>query len=339
MKHTEPDIDKLISLYLNQRASADQRQELEQWILASEKNRATFHRLEKIWTMSFPANYDPGMDIVRDKIWESAVDETASKPNVAPDSKPRLSWLRIAAVFMLFLLGAWLFSILDKTEEAVAPKAIVWVEKTNPKGQRSSHLLPDGTKVWLNVASQLLFPEQFSDTLRQVKLIGEAFFEVARNAEKPFVVETEGLTTLVLGTSFNVQAYPESSEIKVALLEGKVQVQNNSSSELQTSILSPGEELLAPKDNSTFIKNPFQYENTFGWKDGILVFDGVDFDSFRKAIENWYGVTVQLNGRAPGDWSVRARYQRATLQHVLQDISFNKNMNFEIKDKTVLVTF
>ncbi len=170
-------------------------------------------------------------------------------------------------------------------------------------------------------------------------MTGEAFFEVAKNPEKPFVVETEGLTTLVLGTSFNVHAYPESPEIKVALLEGKVQVQNNTSSELQTSILSPGEELLAPRDNSTFIKNKFQYENTFGWKEGVLIFDGMDFDGFRKSIENWYGVTVELKGRAPSDWSVRARYQRAPLQHVLQDISFNKNMDFEIKDKTVLVTF
>lgn len=339
MSHSEPDIDKLISLYLSRRASEDQRQDLEQWILASEKNRATFHRLEKIWTMSLPANSDPRMDMVRDKIWESAVEETPLKPNQAPDARRVLPWLRIAAVFMLFLLGAWLLSILTKTEGEVAPKAIAWVEKTNPKGQRSSHLLPDGTKVWLNVASQLVFPEEFSDTLRKVKLTGEAFFEVAKNPEKPFVVETEGLTTLVLGTSFNVHAYPESPEIKVALLEGKVQVQNNTPSELQTSILSPGEELLAPRDNSTFIKNKFQYENTFGWKEGVLIFDGMDFDGFRKSIENWYGVTVELKGRAPSDWSVRARYQRAPLQHVLQDISFNKNMDFEIKDKTVLVTF
>src|SRR5690606_16853242 len=126
MRHTEPDIDKLISLYLSQRASAEQRQELERWILASEDNRASFYRLEKRWAMSFPANYDPRTDIVRDKIWESAVEGGASKPNRVLDSKPRLPWLRIAAVFMLFLLGAWLFTILDKTEEPVAPKVVVW---------------------------------------------------------------------------------------------------------------------------------------------------------------------------------------------------------------------
>lgn len=339
MNYSEPDIDQLISLYLSGRASALQRQELERWLLASAKNRATFHRLEKIWTMSFPSEYDSPMDKVRDKIWANTVEDVSLKEITKKNFKPTRSWLKVAAVFILFLIGGWLFSILNSTEQPVVTTEVVWLEKINPKGQRSSHLLPDGTKVWLNVASQLSFPEEFSDTLRPVRLVGEAFFEVAKNPEKPFVVETEGLTTLVLGTTFNVNAYPESAEIKVALLEGKVQVQNKSPSEVQTSILEPGEELLAPKDYSTFIKQPFQYENTFGWKEGILIFDGIDFESFRKTIENWYGIDVELKGTAPRNWSVRARYQRAPLQHVLQDISFNKNMNFEIKDKIVVITF
>lgn len=289
--------------------------------------------------MSIPAAYDPKMDVVRDEIWENAVQKATPALTAAPEASPFLAWIRIAAVFIVLLLGAWLFALLTKTEQAVQPAATIWVEKTNPKGQRSSHLLPDGTKVWLNVASQLVFPEQFSDTLRQVKLTGEAFFDVAQNPEKPFVVETNGVTALVLGTSFNVHAYSESPEIKVALLEGKVQVQRNTSPAGQRSILSPGEELSAPRDQSTFIKSKFQYEHAFGWKEGILIFDGVDFAGFRKSIENWYGVTVELKGKAPSDWSLRARYQRATLQHVLEDISFNKNMDFQIKEKTVLITF
>lgn len=289
--------------------------------------------------MSFPAKYEKRLDDVRDRIWASAVEEVSPVETIAPASATKFRWLKAAAIFILILMGGWLYSILVKTDEPVVATAVVWLEKSNPKGQRSSHMLPDGTKVWLNVASRLYFPEEFSDTLRQVRLVGEAFFDVVKNPKKPFIVETEGLTTSVLGTSFNINAYPESREIKVALLEGKVQVQNTGPSEVQTSVLAPGEELLAPKDYSTFIKQPFRYENTFGWKEGILIFDGVDFASFRKTIENWYGVNVELKGSAPRDWSVRARYQRAPLEHVLQDISFNKNMNFVIKDKTVVITF
>lgn len=345
MNNQQPDIDHLISLYLSRRASDSQKQALEEWLASSSENAATFHRLEKIWAMPFPVEHDPKMDNVRDRIWNKATGD--KEKHVHTDATGmadtvkvvRFPWIKAAAMFLIFIAGAWLFSQMNKTEEIPIPKAVAWVEKVNPSGQRSSHLLPDGTKVWLNVASQLSFPEEFSDTLRQVKLIGEAFFEVSKDATKPFVVEAEGFSTLVLGTSFNVRAYPEDPEIKVALLEGKVQVRNNGSSQVQTSVLSPGEGLLAPKDNSAFSKYEFQYENTFGWKEGILVFDGSDFERFRKTIEKWYGVEVEVKGRMPGSWNMRARYQRASLQHVLEDISFNKNMKYEIQDKTVVVTF
>lgn len=338
MNNQQPDIDHLISLYLSRRASADQRKELEAWLARSSENRATFHRLGKIWAMSFPTEYKPQMDEVRDKIWNNAIAGTPKREtfNVSTYSFP---WFKAAAIFLLFVAGAWLFTEMNKTEEPQLRESVAWVEKSNPTGQRSSHLLPDGTKVWLNVASQLSFPETFSDTLRQVKLTGEAFFEVAKDASKPFVVESGGVSTLVLGTAFNVRAYPEDPEIKVALLEGKVEVRNHGSSQVQASILSPGEELLAPKDNSAFSKHPFNYEQTFGWKEGILIFDGADFENFRKTIEKWYGVEVVVKGKTPGNWNIRARYQRAALQHVLGDISFNKNMKYTIDDKQVVITF
>lgn len=336
MSHQQSDIDHLISQYLNRRASESQRQELEEWLASSPKNRETFHRLEKVWSTSSPIRHDNKINDIRDRIWNNAQrkSEITESPKIA-----RFYWIKVAAIFLLIIAGGWLYTEIYQTQETQIPEAITWIEKTNPSGQRSSHLLPDGTKVWLNVASQLSFPEEFSDTLRQVKLIGEAFFEVSKDAAKPFVVETEDLRTLVLGTAFNIHAYPEYPEVRVALLEGKVQVQNKDPFQVQTSILSPGEELLAPKNNQAFTKQQFQYDETFGWKEGILIFDGTDFQSFRTTIEKWYGVKVELEGTAPHNWNMRARYQRATLQHVLDDISFNKNMKYEIEEKTVIITF
>src|SRR5690606_20676424 len=179
--------------------------------------------------------------------------------------------------------------------------------------------------------------EEFSDTLRRVKLLGEGFFEVSKDADRAFVGETEGFNTLGLGTSFNVHAYPEDPEIKVALPAGRVRAHNRDLG--QTSGLVPGGELRAPKDNSAFSKRAFDYEKTFGWKEGILVFDGANFQTFRKTIEKWYGVKVELQGTAPVNWNIRARYQRASLPHVLEDISFNKDLKYDIKDRVVSITF
>src|SRR5690606_25341873 len=123
------------------------------------------------------------------------------------------------------------------------------------------------------------------------------------------------------------------SKIKVALLEGKVRIQNNIQSQL--ALLSPGEELYASKNTNKFSKLKFNHENTFGWKDGILIFDGIDFTTFCRTIERWYGVKVEVMGKAPDDWELRARYQREDLTHILRDISFNKNINFEIQDRKV----
>src|SRR5690554_1394333 len=341
MDHSQQDIDQLISLYLSRQASVGQRQALEEWLASSSENRATFHRLEKIWAMSIPMEYDRKMDSVRDRIWTNASIPVEEPKHTHIDSH-RISpfpWTRVAAIFIFFVAGAWLFTEFYKDKETAAPEPVVWLEKVNPSGQRSSHLLPDGTRVWLNVASSLTFPQEFSDTLRQVKLTGEAFFEVAKDAQKPFVVEAEGFNTLVLGTEFNVQAYPEDPEVKVALLEGKVQVQHKDIYQTQTSILSPGEELLAPKDHSEFTKQAFHYESAFGWKEGILLFDGADFQTFRKTIEKWYGVNIEVRGTAPDNWNIRARYQRAALPHVMEDVSFNKNIKFQIEDKTVFITF
>lgn len=237
MSHPNPDIDHLISLYLSGRASEGERQELEQWANASSANRKVFERLQEIWAMTSPDEYRKDMDQRRDRIWTAGTGKQQKAIVPAKRTINILYWRQIAAVFFLFITGGWLFSHLVK-ENTPVPEAIAWVEKINPAGQRSSHRLPDGTRVWLNAESSLNYPDKFADTLRLVKLTGEAFFEVAKDGQRPFIVEAAETQTEALGTAFNINSYPEDPIIKIALLEGKVRVQNKS--HVQTIILSPG---------------------------------------------------------------------------------------------------
>lgn len=338
MSYRYSKIDRLMSLYLSHRASKSEIQELEEWANTSAANREVFERLKEIWSMSSNDEYHSNMDRVRDKIWADGTGEpqVVKAPVQAIDV---FYWSKVAATFTLLFTCAWLFASLVKENTILLPESesVAVVERVNPIGQRSTHRLPDGTRVWLNSSSSLIYPEKFSDTLRLVRLRGEAFFEVAKDQQKPFIVEAAGIRTQALGTAFNVHAYPEDLISKVSLLEGKVLIQDVS--QFQSAVLSPGEELLIPQDNADFIRQQFNYEYTFGWKEGILLFDGADFAKFRSAIEKWYGVEVEVKGKVPVDWNIRARYQQENLKHVLRDICFNKNIKFELHDKKVTLIF
>ena len=335
MPSSTPDIDRLIGLYLSHRASESEKRQLEAWLQVSSDNRKVFEHLEKLW--SVPSGQDDTSDStwIRDQIWQAGTGKQL--PALLPTRRNKFPWRKMAAVVVLGLLGAWLYFSLTQEDAAQLPATIALVEKANPAGQRSTHQLPDGTLVSLNAASRLVYPEKFADTLRWVRLNGEAFFDVAKDVQRPFVVEAAGTRTQALGTAFNIQAYAEEDTIKIALLEGSVRVGGIDQS--QTAILSPGQELHVARGKQEFRQQPFNYESTFGWKEGLLVFEEADFAQFCNTIEKWYGVKVEVEGTPPTDWQVRARYQREDLRHVLRDVCFNKNINFKLEDKNVLLTF
>ena len=335
---TDPDIDHLIILYLSNRASEDEKKEFEHWVDASEDNKEIFEHIKKIWSQPSKVRVSDELIEKRDKIWDqgirhSQVKKMASKVDM-------LYWTKIAAtILILFISSSIVFWIgtenkLYETEQLPEPVALI--QKQNPAGQKSMHMLPDGTQVWLNAESSLIFPEVFSDTLRLVKLTGEAYFEVAHSKSRPFIVETSENKIEALGTSFNIKAYPEEHITKVALLEGKVSVQDQ---KMQVTILMPGEELFISKNGGEPTTYHFNYEKTFGWKQGILIFDGVDFKTFCSMIEKWYGVKIEIHGQPKIDWDLRARYINQNLRFLLRDISFNKNFQYELNDKKLLIKF
>jgi transmembrane sensor len=337
---SNPDIDHLISLYLSNRASESQKQELEQWINASKANREVFEHIKKIWSEPAEVKVDSNINKKRDAIWAAGTGEKGIKK--PPASVVDISYLsKIAATFLIVLMSSWIvyqLTIPNKFfKAAVISDAIAIIKKQNPAGQKSMHMLPDGTQVWLNAQSILTYPETFSDSLRLVKLTGEAFFEVAHDASKSFIVETSGTRTEALGTAFNIQGFAEDETVKVALLHGKVRVKPLSKA--QASILVPGEELLIPKNGAEITKRKFNFEKTFGWKQGLLVFDGVDFKTFCGTVEKWYGVRIKTIGSPQTRWDLRAQYSNESLRLVLRDISFNKNFKFELRDKELLIIF
>jgi transmembrane sensor len=243
-----------------------------------------------------------------------------------------LRWLKIAASFLLVLSFVYAYRYLSS--ETFRPVALKKVE--NFKGQRTRIVLPDQSIVYLNASSTLTYPEVFEASERTVELTGEAFFEVVKNAAKPFVVKTNNIRTVVLGTSFNVRSFDVDGSINVALVTGKVRVMgDHPSASNQERLLLPGEQLTYHKADSSFVKGNFKVLDVTGWKDGVLVFDNTDFSGFIEKLEQWYGVDIKVTRQPSTEWHVNGHFDNETLEEVLVGIQFVYDLDYDIKGKSV----
>lgn len=164
---------------------------------------------------------------------------------------------------------------------------------TNPRGSKVIDLqLADGSHIWLNAGSSLTYPVAFTGSERRVVLKGEGYFEVARDKTRPFIVSSNGVTTEVLGTNFNINAYSNESAIKVTLLEGSVKTGNSTGA----VIIKPGQQAIA--GNHAVIVNPSPNLNlVMAWKNGYFGFDGLTLKQAMTQLERWYDIDVVYEGQ------------------------------------------
>ena len=181
-------------------------------------------------------------------------------------------------------------------------KEVLYNTISTPRGGQYQLILADGTKVWLNAASSLKFTTNFVGDKRRVALTGEAYFEVAKNAKMPFVVTIAGKEEVeVLGTHFNINAYPDEPFVNTTLLEGKVKVVpaiiHNKNA--QPVILIPGEQArLAPTGSITNIKDA-DIEKVIAWKNNVFNFNNENIESIMRQISRWYDVEISFEGQIP----------------------------------------
>ncbi|MFT3701653.1 MAG: FecR domain-containing protein [Agriterribacter sp.] len=161
---------------------------------------------------------------------------------------------------------------------------------TNPRGSRVVQLtLSDGTKIWLNAESKIRYPVSFTGTTREVEMEGEVYFEVAKNAAKPFVVQSNGTSVLVTGTHFNINAYNNEPVLNVTLLEGGVKV-----SKLNNVLsLKPGEQAQVGT-NTINVDKQVDIEKVMAWKNGMFSFDGTNIYTAMRELSRWYDVEVHF---------------------------------------------
>jgi transmembrane sensor len=236
----------------------------------------------------------------------------------------------VAVLFLVSLISLGYFvNVQIKEGKIAALQEVVTKETTN--GIKSQFVLSDGTKVYLNSDSKLVFPKGFHGAERRVKLSGEAFFEVKKNMKIPFVVEVGENEIKVLGTSFNAQ---HRDVLTVALVTGKVEVGDTLGNRI---FLSPNEMLTKEKEGE-FTKTVFDPLKILGWKDNYLIFNDDRFEEVLSKLKRWYGVEFTVSGNVSDHWSYSGTYHKESLQNVLEGISITSNFSYQISGQKVKIT-
>ena len=218
----------------------------------------------------------------------------------------------------------------DQAGHNTTHEASVFNTVVTPKGGQYQLVLGDGTKVWLNAASTLKYPVTFSGTKREIELSGEAYFEVSHDQHKPFRVISNGQTVEVLGTHFNVNAYPDEKTTRTTLLEGSVKVLAGEMS----SKIKPGEQAQF-KDGHLAVTQA-DTEEAIAWKKGFFYFKDDDIQTVMRQLSRWYDVSVKYEGQIPTrefSGQMNKNINAAQLMHILSI----EQIHYRIEGRTIII--
>ncbi|WP_423147998.1 FecR family protein [Rubrolithibacter danxiaensis] len=180
----------------------------------------------------------------------------------------------------------------NKNESSVHAAVTEYNTITTPRGGQYQVILEDGSKVWLNAASSIRFPVVFTGREREVEITGEAYFEVAKNKEHPFIVNANGTQVQVLGTHFNVSAYADDDAVTTTLLEGAVRMVKGK----KFAMLKPGEQGVSVHNSNEITLSAADIEETMAWKNGFFTFHNENIVNIMKKVSRWYDVDVEYRG-------------------------------------------
>ncbi len=216
----------------------------------------------------------------------------------------------------------------NNTSTQATSKALTYNTLYVPYGGMYNITLPDGSRVWLNSVSNLEFPEQFLGSERLVRLEGEAYFEVAKSS-KPFIVETSKSVVTVLGTQFNVSAYPDETSFSSTLVEGKVELALTNSTE--KIILKPNERVVLNQESKKFNVKTIDVAPYIAWKDGKFYFENTSLDHIMLKMARWYNVAVVFqNEQLKTETFTGVVYKNKPIKSLLDMITKTTNLNYTI---------
>ncbi|SDL13022.1 ferric-dicitrate binding protein FerR, regulates iron transport through sigma-19 [Catalinimonas alkaloidigena] len=330
---TEHELDRLLR-YVRGTASPADHQWVDAW-LAEHPDHATF--LQELERYGQDIALDQAAFEAPTQAWERLAREidaqapfTAPTPPPSPSRKrPRRVLAVLASGLFLLVVGtiAYRFWLADTT----APEH--WIVKQTERGERSALQLPDGSRVYLNAESTLAYESHFGESERTVRLQGEAYFDVKPDPDRPFRVMTSRVQVQVLGTSFDVRAYPQAEEVTVAVTTGKVDVRDSLQQPLDQ--LLPGQRLAYMPATGQVRRDSVRADEVTAWQEGKLRLINTPLPELVQQLERWYDVDITLVQETPQPCRFTTTLDHLTLTQALDLLSLTTPLTYEQHGRTL----
>jgi len=326
-------LDELFKRYLADDLSPEE-QTAFFYLLNDPANRDELHRLfSQLWEET-SAHEERAVSSESQRRIQQVMDRI--QPSRA---KHRTSWVWMAAACLILVSAAVLF-----WKKPAEPQIIARAkthEIATAYGQKKTIRMPDGSVIYLNAGSTLRYSDEYNETLREVELSGEAFFEVAKNPQKRFIVRNSQLHIEVLGTSFNVRAFDQAESAQVAVASGLVEVKELADSSDVAAVhatLSPGQELtLNRTSGSTTVSRVKDMRLLTAWKDGVLAMKGLPFTDVAAMLERWYDVDVVFNNTPLKNCRFTGEFNNLPINEVLDLLAKSAGFTYNITAKKIYV--
>ncbi|MES2776382.1 MAG: FecR family protein [Bacteroidota bacterium] len=356
---------------LNHEISVDELQELEQLLRQHPDEHYAVEIITEQWEQSTNRN-TADLEKSFGKLWDAIETREFNQLTTAPPepfipqrnySLKKLVWLCLAAASVI---GIGIFVVNLLSDNAAQKTAYITPNEITTKyGSKTKLLLPDSTQVWLNSGSKLTYNNNYGKKLREVKLTGEAYFDVVKNPDKPFIIHTERMDIKVLGTAFNVKCYPGEKQVETSLIRGSIEV-TLKSRQSEKIILKPNEKLIltndeysrssannkkqAGKTNRERVAEalvsimPVTYDNAdkeiieTAWVHNKLVFNKERFEDLALRMERWYGVSISFKDDRLRNNRITGTFENETVQQALQALQYTTRFKYTI-DKNEIILF
>lgn len=342
--------------YLSGNFNADDSSVLDSWLSKNKQNKLLFDQFSDVWQASYYSHFNKKIDV--QTAW------TELQAQIQKKSENQIQWkrwLQIAAVVTVSFLVGGLGSYFSTTQHTPAFKSQM-VEYVVPLGARSFIKLNDGSKVWLNSGTTIKYENTFGLNNRNIDLSGEAFFEVAKNEQLPFIVNTGEISVTAVGTKFNVKAYKEEKTTETTLIEGSVKLNGIKVKLADNLILKPNEKAVYTKRNRLIelssgtnstkdeindkkeITQPklqviesIEPEAIISWKEKRWIIRNEKLGSLSVKLERRYNVNFIFDNEILKEYSFGGTLEDETLEQILNAISFAAPIKYVIDGKTVYI--
>lgn len=329
-KHIE---EELLVRFITGETNASESEKVSVWIGLSEENERRFNQIRKVWEATEEPAKGPAAAVDVDLAWNSLKSRIAEAQEIEArhQGKSRSLYYYISRIAAVFFIGILLYFVYQYQIAEVKTIELSAADTTS-----TGNRLPDGTLIALNANTTIEYPEKFDEDRRKVKLQGEAYFDVAPDSSKPFVIEAREATITVLGTAFNVKAHEQDMAVEVLVEEGIVRLANPDNTEHVD--LHVGEKGLYIRENQEVKKETDLDPESLYWLNKTLLFRDTKLSTVFETLERLYEVNIRAENDTILNCTLTAKFRNEDVDHIISHIATIYDLQVDRDDDNFLIS-